>query len=414
MPGQAPVKPPVVFLFGSGISHKANLPLAGDITPFVLSGAGVFKHTDGRYLFGTPPLLDIDRTDDFLRRILLFLQLIKAEADMYYFLDKQVNYEDLYFIANQVFGCLSWDEDNPVAKRFADYLGERLNHVLASDYYAKALGERNEPPSRPIRFTDRLASLCQLAGESCSYIRDVACGKIGVRPAALDYLGWLVEAVEDKASGQKLFFTLNYDTLLEQFFRRARVRLVDGFWGPVESEGVSYFDAGLFADREHPHVLKLYGSLDWFLNRRASPAEQKPLRLLRPTVPELAAKNFDLAVAPLILVGTHNKPAYYTKPLFEDQHWRFKEALSEADRLVICGYSFGDKAINSRLLYWLDQSRERRVLLIHHDPEACRKHARPLFAQTWENHVKRGQWKVIAKKMEAVSWSEVKAAAVGF
>ena len=255
MPRQAPVKQPVVFLFGSGISHKANLPLAGDITPVVLSGAGVFKHTDGRYLFGTPPRPEIDRTDDFLRRILLFLQLIKTEADIYYFLDREVNYEDLYFIAYQVFGCLSWDEDNPVAKRFADYLGEHLNHVLASDYYAKALVERNEPPSRRIEFTDRLASLRQLAGKSCNYIRDVACGKIGVRPADLDYLGWLAEAVGDQDSGQKLFFTLNYDTLLEQFFRRANVRLVDGFGSPVESEGVSYFDARLFADRECPQVL---------------------------------------------------------------------------------------------------------------------------------------------------------------
>lgn len=413
MPGQAPVKPLVVFLFGSGISQRAHLPLAGDITPVVLSGAGVFRHTDGRYLFGSPPRPEVDRTDDFLRRILLFLQLIKVEADVYYFLDREVNYEDLYFIVNQVFGCLSWDEDNPVPKRFTDYLGERLNHLLTSDCCAKARDERNVPPSRPIRFTDRLASLRQLAGESCSYIRDVACGKIGVRPADLDYLGWLVEAVEDKHSDQKLFFTLNYDTLLEEFFRRANVRLVDGFGSPVEMEGVSYFDARLFADREHPHVFKLHGSLDWFLNRRVSPAEEEPLRLLRPTVPELAAKNFDFAVAPFVLVGTHNKPGYYTKPLFEEQHWRFKEALSEADRLVICGYSFGDEAINTRLLYWLDQFREGQVLLIHHDPEACRKRARPQFAGMWENHVKRGQWNVIRKKMEEVSWSEVKAA-MGF
>ena len=141
-----------------------------------------------------------------------------------------------------------------------------------------------------------------------------------------------------------------------------------------------------------------------------SPAEQEPLRLLRPTVPQLAAKNFDLAAAPVVLVGTHNKPGFYINPLFEEQHWRFKEALSEADRLVVCGYSFGDKAINTRLLYWLDQFRERRVLLIHHDPDACRKHARAAIAQSWGKHIKRGQWHVIAKKMEEVSWAEVKAA----
>jgi hypothetical protein len=265
MLGKTPVKPPVVFLFGSGISHKANLPLAGNITPVIISGAGVFKHTDGRYLFGNPPRSEIDQTDDFLRRILLFLQLIKAEADIYYFLDREVNYEDLYFMASQVLGCLNWDEDNPVAKHFADYLDQRLHHVLTGGYYAKELGERNVPPSRPIEFTDGLASLRQLAGESCNYIRDVACGKIGiiVQPTDLNDFEWLVSAVRDQDSGQKLFFTLNYDTLIEQFFRHVNVRLVDGFGSPIENEGISYFDARLFIDRDHPHLHKLHGSLDW-------------------------------------------------------------------------------------------------------------------------------------------------------
>jgi hypothetical protein len=115
-------------------------------------------------------------------------------------------------------------------------------------------------------------------------------------------------------------------------------------------------------------------------------------------------------ITPVVLVGTHNKPRYYTSPWFEEQHWRLREALSEANRLVICGHSFGDKAINGRLLYWLNQSPERRAFLIHHDPEACRKNARAAIAQLWKIHGKNGQWKVIEKKMEEVSWSEVKAA----
>jgi hypothetical protein len=409
MARQLPSVRPVVFLFGAGISRGAQLPLAGDITPVVLCGTGVSRHTNGRYHFGPRPTPEIDSTDNFLRRVLLFLQLIKTEADIYYFLDRPVNYEDLYFIANQVFGCLSYDEDNPVVKPFADFLDDRLKHLLAGDCYADALAERNERPSKPIKYVDRLGSLRQLAGEVRNYIQDVACAMIGRKPASLSYLGWLADVVRDGDCGQKLFFTLNYDTVLEKFFWDQQVRVVDGFGEPVVQEGVSFFDPLLFADRQTPHVVKLHGSLDWFLNRRVGSRKSEPLRVLRPAVAGEAAKQYELDVAPLVLVGTHNKPSYYTNPLFEEQHWRFKGALCEAVRLVICGYSFGDKAINLRILHWLNQNPERQVLLIHHCPAECRKGARAAIAESWETHVENGQWRALAKKMEDVSWPEVKA-----
>jgi len=81
----------IVFLFGAGTSHAAGLPLGGEITGTVLSGIDVTRHTNGRYLLGPHSRPQSDASDGFLRRILLFLQLIKAEADIYYFLDRLVN-----------------------------------------------------------------------------------------------------------------------------------------------------------------------------------------------------------------------------------------------------------------------------------------------------------------------------------
>ena len=108
-------------------------------------------------------------------------------------------------------------------------MDDRLNHLLADDCYADALTERNERPSKPIKYVDRLGSVRQLAAEVRNYIQDVACAMIGRKPTSLSYLGWLADAVRDRDSGQKLFFTLNYDTVLEQFFCVAPVRLCDGF-----------------------------------------------------------------------------------------------------------------------------------------------------------------------------------------
>lgn len=177
--------------------------------------------------------------------------------------------------------------------------------------------------------------------------------------------------MEDKASGQKCFFTLNYDTLIEQFFRSQQIKLVDGFSEAIESEGVSYFDHKLFGDSLHPHLIKLHGSLDWLPNRRKKVIEHEWLRVMRPVVTELAVKIFEGDSPPIVLVGTHNKPKYYINPLFEEQPWHFKESLGEVKRLVICGYSFGDKAINMRLLHWLNQDAARRVVLIHYAPKEC-------------------------------------------
>ena len=401
-------KTSVAFLFGAGLSEKAGLPLANQITPIVVSGEGVFRQTDGSYRLGTDPKPEFAQSNDYMRRILLFLQIIKTEADIYYFLDRPVNYEDLYFIANQVFGCLSFDEDNPVAKRFADYLDERLGDVLTGDCYGEALAERNEQPTRPIKYLDRMDSLSKLAGQTCSYIRDVACAMIGCQPTGFEYLRWIADAVRDEDSGQKLFFTLNYDTLLEQFFAAQKIRIVDGFESQVVDEGVSYFEPRAFAECEHPHLVKLHGSLNWFLNQRRGNGAQEPLRLLRPIDYKLADRRFDLHGARLVLVGTHNKPRYYTNPLFEEQHWQFKDGLERAKYLVICGYSFGDKAINTRVLYWLSQGAQNQVVLIHPKPGLCQKAARRAIALGLDSEFKNGRWKVIEKSAEDVSWNDIR------
>lgn len=403
-------RPSLAFLFGAGISKKAGLPLASEITPAVLCGEGVFKHTDGRFRFGEDPQPQFARSDDYMRRILLFLQIIKTEADIYYFLDRSVNYEDLYFIANQVFGCLSFDEDNPVAKRFADYLDERLEHVLTGDCYAQALAERIEQPSRPIKYLDRMDSLSKLAAHTCSYIRDVACAMIGSKPTGFEYLRWIGDAVRDEDLGHKQFFTLNYDTLLEQFFRSHKIQIIDGFEPPIVGEGISYFEPRVFAKREHPHVVKLHGSLDWHFNRRKGQTQQERLRLIRPIDPEIASRKFELDGGPLVLVGTHNKPRHYTSPVFEDQHWQFKDGLERAKYLVVCGYSFGDKAINTRVLYWLSQGSQNQVVLIHPKPDLCQKAARGAIRLGWDSELKNGRWKVIEKSAEDVCWNDIREA----
>lgn len=161
------------FLFGAGISRPAGLPLAREITDFLLKGDGVLRHTNERYLLGQPPSLVPNGTKDFLSRILLLLQILKTEADIYYFGDRRVNYEELYFMANQVLGSLSFEEDNPVAHAFAKHLDSLLKDLLIGDPFTDALTERSFPPQEKIRYCDRVSTLTRLTAECCNYLRDI-------------------------------------------------------------------------------------------------------------------------------------------------------------------------------------------------------------------------------------------------
>jgi hypothetical protein len=190
-------------------------------------------------------------------------------------------------------------------------------------------------------------------------------------------------------------------TLLEQFFKSANVKLVDGFGRIVESDGISYFDQGLFEDFSSPQLIKLHGSLNWFWTKSA------PLKLFKLVERNRAIKQFELD-NPLILVGTHNKTNYYSAPLLADQHAYFRGVLKISSRMVVCGYSFSDDAINMHLFHWLDQRKDNRVLVIHPDGADCKNGAQSMGAHFLDQFEKLKKVEFLHKQMECANWSEVK------
>ena len=60
-----------------------------------------------------------------------------------------------------------------------------------------------------------------------------------------------------------------------------------------------------------------------------------------------------------------------------DVHYRFREMLKKTDALIVCGYSFGDKGINTQLIHWYSRGPQKSMILI--DPlcySEVRKNAR--------------------------------------
>ena len=45
-----------------------------------------------------------------------------------------------------------------------------------------------------------------------------------------------------------------------------------------------------------------------------------------------------------------------------DIHYRFRKILEDSETLIVCGYSFGDKAINTQIIFWHRQGRSLVVI----------------------------------------------------
>ena len=108
----------------------------------------------------------------------------------------------------------------------------------------------------------------------------------------------------------------------------------------------------------------------------------------------------------MLLIGTFNKVSEYSKGIFRELHYRFRWMLHDADQLVVCGYSFGDKGINSEIIDWYYAKRERRFLVIHPDRDELVENARGAIQKHWEEWEKKNSIQLIERPLEKVETEE--------
>ena len=109
---------------------------------------------------------------------------------------------------------------------------------------------------------------------------------------------------------------------------------------------------------------------------------------------------------PLLLIGTFNKISEYSGGIFRELHYGLRSSIRDADKLVVCGYSFGDKGINSEIIEWFYASRGRRFIVIHPDIEVLVSRARGAIRNKWEAWENSGAVTCIRKKIEDVERDE--------
>ncbi|HYI12161.1 MAG TPA: hypothetical protein VEK57_24115 [Thermoanaerobaculia bacterium] len=337
----------LILFLGSGVSRASGLPLAGELTEVILGSSTIPLAED--------PLHPRLRAGELRQRIESLLRIMAdfdtrdAKRTNALFRSRTSSYEDLFYLCEEM---TNWR------------IGLADNSTLTS--FMKAIERRARPLLSGPNLAARLDDLGLLASEARLFIQAVTTTMLrGGEPAGLDLI---VDLARSGRISQLNIVTLNHDTLVEQLMEKGGLELTDGF-GPPDGD-VRWYDDRLYdAGRTSARLFKLHGSVSWYRfvvdglprtavvrrNHSGDVFDGKG-NLLRRLIQDAA-----------FLTGG-NKAIRYQHGIYLDLLFRFQEVLRGCDVILMCGYGWGDAAINLRLETWMDDPR-KRIVLLHPDPE---------------------------------------------
>ena len=353
-------KAPVSLLLGSGTSIPAQLPSVEALTQRVLSGEGVWKNSDDNYYLHADEQPAELRRRHYVATVIDFLQQLRAQCDTYYQSAspaRRMNYEDLFYLAKQISDSESGEVDNPAVGPLVETLRSKFEDT----------GNTNEDAF------DNGWTLFRLSREAEKYVLCVVWQLLVRDPGNLNHLDCVIDLIKSTEAREVHSFTLNHDTVLERALSAASIQFNDGFGESIE--GVRYWEPTYF---ERPSLrvdlLKVHGSINWF----SFPPNEMAPGIESIGIPEswdfwhtsspTGQLQWPREGTPEILLGTFNKMLAYTSRVYADIYFHFRRFLSGSTRLVISGYGFGDKAINTQIIEWLHLSPDRQILLIDPTP----------------------------------------------
>jgi hypothetical protein len=387
----------VSFLFGSGISIPAGFPKTNDITNKVLSGDNIYHFSDDTYYI-RQNAADLTKSDPDVSRIISFLRLISDTCSTYYFQGNkhEINYEDLFYIINQMEDCISGEYENPIADSFIRLIQTEIDKIT----------------SQGLEDLHRWETI-ELLNQSENYIIDTVWRSLQRDIPEINFLQNIIDACLDNEFIN--IFTLNHDLVLETLFSRSNITYTDGF-GDAERNNVRYWNPSLlFTAETKIKVIKLHGSINWF---NYPPNEHTIGSKALASVPADADiwhiqslsgdKEYPYGGRPLVLVGTFNKILQYTNEIFADLYCCFLQSLKTTNIIIISGYGFGDKGINNQIIEWMYKSKENRIIVIHKSPSELFDYARNAIKKHWASWEVRKRLHFIRKNIEDTSWAEIK------
>ncbi|MCX7113694.1 MAG: SIR2 family protein [Proteobacteria bacterium] len=161
----------------------------------------------------------------------------------------------------------------------------------------------------------------------------------------VNFLKALFRAKKNLSRSKITFFTINYDTLLEDAMALEKIMVVDGFsggamgfWNPGD-EFITETTSSIKINHIKYHLYKLHGSVDWHRSGEVG--------LVRARYGSKYLSN----LSEIMIYPQATKYVETQKDPFASLFAQFRSALSlnESNVFITCGYSFGDEHINSEI-----------------------------------------------------------------
>ena len=346
----------LMLFLGSGISLPTGLPSTEEITRAALE-EDWRSHSDGRFYRG-PELNPALAEQNTVLRIQPFLMLLKQRADRYFQAKRLpvANYEDIYYLAKQLAEEAELSRLNPAIGPFFSDIKTQCESLC-----------------QPLPLTQEEFDFIRLSSEACTFIESVLqcvlwCKK---EPKGLTLV---VDLARNLAFQGLNIVTLNHDSLVEQVLEAAHVDFADGFLPP--DGDLRFYDPSILDAPANTKLLKLHGSLSWrwvrvsehgeFRDCYAKVAGGQPQ--FRKTASGIRIEHESPSE---LMVGTLNKLYDYHFGIISDLLVHFHRELAVTDTIIMSGYGWGDFAVNGWLKNWLLGSPNRRIVLLHQDPEGA-------------------------------------------
>lgn len=369
----------IAFLFGAGVSIPSGMDSTETLTNKVMDGKSIIRDYQGRYRNFL--LLDersIDKGIEFVGRIKKLFFILKNDLGMHYsFKNRIINYEDYYYMADSLNTDENTEYENPIVAYFSNNLLNKHTYLF-----------------KPI---DGSIDLNKLTEEAKNYIKDLITDSLKKAPSNLEQFKIVSNVNSDNDYEKAFIFTLNHDTLIEQYLLENKILFSDGFVS--KDNEIKIWEYKSF--KEKINLLKLHGSINWFNYDTNDSYEKNVCIYNNPPRDYFRA---------LINIGSFNKLTEYSRGINFDLQWLFKEYLTSCKRIIISGYSFGDKGINNRIINWLYGDRERKIIVIHKNEEELFRNARFAIYRHWQEdkRSKTDLFRIIPKWFQETNWDEIK------
>jgi hypothetical protein len=370
----------ILLFLGSGVSYKSGLPKVTDITNSILNKQW-FKHTDNLFYNGVNPN-PIFRSEDITPKLQEFLKIVKDYSDGYLVKRRgwETNYEDLFYICQQISDNEKHEIDNPAIFPFVSYIEEKTKHL----YQTSGNGTKK-------------IDLSSLASDSLILIGCIVHHALSTNkdPMGFDLIHQL--------SISKFKFdiaTLNHDTLLEHVMAKHDIDFADGFG--EEQGDIRWFEPQRYDNNvDKTTLFKLHGSINWhrFREKKSengqSLSEDKYGQILHQDSPlhknEKGEYLIPLNYSPIFLTGTYNKLSDYNFNIFRTIQCKFEGSLWNYTFIIMSGYGWNDYGINGRLFEWLLSSMDKRLILLHENPAEIKKNSKSAMWHRYDTLVKEGR-----------------------